>query len=127
MIRWILEGNFVLSANIHGGAVVVSYPYDDNTSGRAVDSPSPDDRAFRYLASLYARGHRFMSGRGGRNVCVRGEEFPGGVTNGAEWYVVAGGMQDFNYVYSNALEITLELSCCKHVPSNTLVEVRGGN
>ncbi len=48
----------MLSANLHGGAVVASYPYDDNRSGRSVNSPSPDDRTFRYLSSLYANNHR---------------------------------------------------------------------
>lgn len=72
------------------------------------DSPTPDDAMFRRLAVVYAQNHPTM--RNGKNC---GEEFPDGITNGAHWYELSGGMQDFNYVHSNCFDLTLELSCCK--------------
>ena len=114
IMKWILKENFVLSANLHGGSLVASYPYDetmyhtDNTYGE-----SPDDSLFRYLARIYAKKHLVMSKQGG---CAG--EFQDGITNGAKWYDVPGGMQDFNYLHSNAFEITLELSCCKYPSAN---------
>ena len=77
---------------------------------------APDDDVFRHLATLYASHHVVM--RGGK-VCD-GDHFPGGVTNGADWYDVPGGMEDFNYVHSNCFEITMELSCCKFPKASTL-------
>ena len=84
------------------------------------------------------------------NLVIKGDNFPGGITNGAQWYDVPGGMQvgsglrlnmyehfsniynghhvqDFNYVHSNAFEITLELTCCKHPAPASLPAHWGDN
>ncbi|KAB0791260.1 hypothetical protein PPYR_03060 [Photinus pyralis] len=118
MMTWIISRPFVLSGNLHGGAVVASYPYDDSNTGRTCckESPTPDNELFKGLATIYAQRHPTM--RTGR-VC-KNEHFVDGVTNGALWYEVHGGMQDFNYVHSNCFEVTFELSCCKYPPASHL-------
>ena len=55
-----------------------------------------------------------MSKNDRRSQCTPQDNFQNGITNGAQWYDVPGGMQDFNYVHSNDFEITIELTCCKY-------------
>lgn len=116
IMNW-LKLNFVLSANFHGGALVANYPYDDSKQGytQGFYSRSPDDAVFKELARTYANAHPTMHLG---NSC--GDNFPGGITNGAQWYEVAGGMQDYNYLHSNTFEITVEQSCCKYPPATEL-------
>lgn len=117
MINWITKNPFVLSANLHGGAVVASYPYDNSIHHQecCIKSPTPDDLVFRNLATVYAKNHLTMQTGNNCN-----ETFPDGIVNGAYWYELNGGMQDFNYIYSNCFEITLELSCCKYPSASEL-------
>ncbi|CAG0904764.1 unnamed protein product [Cyprideis torosa] len=114
VMEWTSSSPFVLSANLHGGSVVASYPYDDSDpklNRTSVYSKSPDDLFFRDLATGYASRNPLMGS--GNPHCPDKETFPGGVTNGADWYDVSGSMQDWNYVFTNTFEVTFELSCCK--------------
>ncbi len=94
VMAWSRSIPFVLSANLHGGSLVANYPYDDtpdpaDRSGKSW--PSPDDATFVMLAKTYAANHPRMGL--GQPPCG-GERFPEGITNGAQWYSVAGGMQE---------------------------------
>ncbi|XP_066476221.1 carboxypeptidase N catalytic chain [Tiliqua scincoides] len=121
VIQWLKSYNFVLSANLHGGAIVANYPYDKFQEQRsrgawqATSSPTPDDALFKKLAKGYSYAHGWM--HRGMNC---GDYFPDGITNGASWYSLSKGMQDFNYLHTNCFEITLELSCNKFPPQDEL-------
>ena len=49
--------------------------------------------------------------------CVK---FNDGITNGAAWYVLNGGMQDWSYIYTSTMEVTIELGCIKYPEVSTL-------
>ncbi|HXH74231.1 MAG TPA: M14 family zinc carboxypeptidase [Bacteriovoracaceae bacterium] len=90
---------FALSANFHGGTIVANYPWDSKYDLH------PLDDLVKELSTVYSDLNPEM-----RN----SSEFPGGITNGAAWYVVKGGMQDWSYVFYNDLQITLEVSHTKY-------------
>jgi len=123
VMKFIMEYPFVVSANMHGGDLVANYPYDE---ARSIDpteySPSPDDETFKHIAQVYANNHAHMSDLNTKGCDKPENSFAkqGGITNGAAWYSVAGGMQDFNYLSSNDFEVTLELGCDKYPPASQL-------
>ena len=81
-------------------------------------SLTPDDDVFQHLASVYARNHATM--HLGLPCKPGSPSFPNGTTNGAAWYPLTGGVQDYSYVWAGTLEITVEMSCCKYPPAAEL-------
>lgn len=112
VMQWSHEQHFVLSANLHGGALVANYPWDGNSGHHSgVYTSTVDDLLFRHLARVYANSHHKMHAS---------RQFPGGITNGAAWYVLYHGLQDYNYAYTSDMGLTLELSNIKAPSASTL-------
>lgn len=111
VMEWSAGNSFVLSANLHTGALVVNYPLDflpGVPSGQ--NAASDDDGLFIGLSLEYstANGPMFNGA------------FPQGITNGSDWFAIMGGMQDWNYFYLSCFEVTLELSNIKRPFESTL-------
>uniref|UniRef100_A0A8R1I647 Peptidase_M14 domain-containing protein n=1 Tax=Caenorhabditis japonica TaxID=281687 RepID=A0A8R1I647_CAEJA len=125
IMNWTRQIPFVLSANLHGGTTLVNYPFDDfpTRTRQSHYAPSPDNSLFVRLAYSYARGHERMWKEGPRcldddlNVSIDPQN---GIINGADWYIVSGGMQDWNYLNTNCFELTVEINCEKFPQSKKL-------
>ena len=124
MMEWSVSP-FVLSANLHDGAVLVTYPYDHYRGkelgrGEVREKPNltPDNDIFHHLAETYASNHVTMVNG---TKCFRRAE--NGFANGALWHSqntggpVEGSLQDFSYLFSSNLELSLKLTCCKYPTS----------
>lgn len=120
VMSWVTSRHFVSSISYHGGALVANYPWDATPDGSVRYDASPDDKTFKYLATTYAKAHPGMVG-------PENSEFPTGITNGAAWYPVYGGMQDWNYVVAKCMELTLEIGVDKWPPASTLPKAFADN
>ena len=112
LMQWALDNSFVLSANYHGGALVVSYPFDAMPgvpSGQY--AASPDDALYIDMSLRYAAENSPMFSFG---------TFPNGIVNGNDWFIVKGGMQDWMYRFAGNAEVTIEVSNSKTPPENQI-------
>ena len=100
IMAWTVGHNFSLGVNFHTGSVVVNYPYDNDGLG-SVFSPSPDEALFEAISLSYSSNNLPM---------WNSPYFTDGIVNGADWYAVSGGLQDWSYRYDGSLETTIELS-----------------
>ncbi len=109
MMEFVWKHNFILSANFHGGAQVVNYPWD-NGAASGTYSASPDDAWFINLSRAYATPNPDIMSGG----------FTNGITNGCNWYAIFGGRQDWMYWWQGGRETTIELWNTKNPPGSAL-------
>ncbi|XP_067374500.1 probable carboxypeptidase X1 isoform X2 [Channa argus] len=114
VINWMQNIPFVLSANLHGGELVVTYPYDMTRDWAPREhTPTPDESFFRWLATAYASTNQVMSNPDRRPCHNKDFLRHNNIINGADWHNVPGSMNDFSYLHTNCFEVTVELSCDK--------------
>jgi len=108
MMSFFEAHSFIISANFHGGAEVVNYPWDTWPQRHA------DDNWFIQISREYADSAQSNSPSGYMN------DLNNGITNGWDWYTIAGGRQDYISYFKGGRETTIELSSTKLLPPNQL-------
>lgn len=109
MMKFASKRNLSLSANFHGGARVVNYPWDNGApSGQY--SICPDDAWFIFTSKAYSVPNPDLMSGG----------FQNGITNGCQWYAIFGGRQDWIYWWYGGKETTIELWDVKSPQGSTL-------
>lgn len=98
VMKWQGQHKFRLSANFHGGAEVVNYPWD------TVADPFREVELVKDLSHEYAQNAPYIGAS---------SAFENGITNGFAWYEVDGGMQDWSIYWRSDLQLTIELSNSK--------------
>lgn len=109
MIQFMRKHRFVISANFHGGAEVVNYPWD-----RWYSRYHADDSWFLEISRAYADTVHQYAATGYMT------DESNGVTRGAAWYIVYGGRQDFVTWELQGREVTIELDRVKFTPAAQL-------
>jgi murein tripeptide amidase MpaA len=102
------EHNFVMSANFHGGAEVVNYPWDTWPDLHA------DDDWYQMVSHAYADAAQGNSPSGYM------DGFNDGITNGYQWYTTNGNRQDHMNYFHHCRETTIEISDTKLLPASQL-------
>jgi hypothetical protein len=119
VMRWSAANSFVLSANLHTGALLMNYPYDHEPGiPSGFDAPTPDDLLFEEISLRYSENNLPM---------FNSPSFADGITNGSEWFSITGGMQDWLYRYLGCFDVTIELSNIKRPSASTLPQFIADN
>lgn len=103
------ERSFVMSANFHGGAEVMNYPWDTWSKLTA------DNAWWVMVCREYADTVHANAPFGYL------DEYQNGITNGYAWYSINGGRQDYMNYFHQCREVTAEISSTKLPPASQML------
>jgi len=115
MIKFMHRHNFILSVNFHAGSEVVNYPWD---RWRRLH---PDNDWFYDISRRYADTVHLHSAPGYMTF------MDNGITDGAVWYIIYGGRQDYVTYSLQGREVTIELDNTKQTPASELETLWNSN
>jgi len=110
MIQFMEAHNFTLAANFHGGAEVFNYPWDTWTTWQHSHA---DASWWNYMGRQFADTCHQVNA----NYMTLENN---GVTEGGDWYVITGSMQDYHNWYLGTRHVTIEVSDDKVLSTNKL-------
>ena len=110
MMQFMQSHDFTLAANFHGGAEVFNYPWDYWMSWQHSHA---DADWWNYVGRQYADTCQHY------NSTYMTEE-GNGVTEGGDWYVITGSMQDYHNWYLGTRHVTIEVCDSKVLSTNRL-------
>lgn len=109
--------SFVMSANFHGGAELTNYPWDYYTTA---ERAQPDANWWISVCKEYVDTCKSAASNNGY---MTEQAYTGaypGVTEGADWYSVTGGRQDYMGYFHHCRETTIEVSTDKTLGTENL-------
>jgi len=112
MMKFSTQNRIVLSANFHGGSEVVNYPWDYYTASQR---KHPDEQWFIAVSQQFAN----LAQTYGPTNYFTDVDYSG-IIQGADWYSIKGGRQDYMTVFHHGREVTIEISSAKTPSSDQL-------
>lgn len=106
------SNEFSISANLHGGAEVLNYPYDCYSSSNLSHA---DANWFIQICQNFIDS---IPSSAPSNFFT--DVTNSGYINGGDWYVVNGGRQDYHTYFKHGREVTFEVSSDKSLSTNLL-------
>jgi hypothetical protein len=104
-----LQENFHISLTFHSGAVLVNIPFDYASESGDGIVPA-ENYLVREFGYAYSRAGIFPNRFMDNPDIYQSQYMEDGIINGGDWYVITGSLQDWSYLETGCLDLTVEVA-----------------